>query len=423
MPTVDPKFRALIPPLDPSERDLLDASIRAEGCRDAIVVWKERDLIVDGHNRWDICQKYGIEPRVTYLSFEDETDAVEWMCVNQLGRRNLTDAARSDLRGKRYNNQKLAAGRPERAQNEHIKGRTAERIAAEEGVGHATVRRDGEFSAALDALADLGVDRQEITSGKRKVKKNAVIDLAALAASDPDAARAAWSKVVAVGDTAGSVKAAIREVKNEKAAAFIDQTGDDLVTLHLGDFAVLSAEIPDGTVDAVITDPPYPAEFLPEWTKLGETAMRLLKPGGWCIAYSGKAHLDEVIVRLRDTGLSFFWQVIFQQTVTPTFHPRKVNTTYKPILLFQKPPMTPPDAYFMDTIHGQRVEKDGHEWQQSEDGFRWLIETFTNVGDLIVEPFSGAGTCAVVARDLRRRCVAFEIDPSAHAASASRLWP
>jgi hypothetical protein len=212
-------------------------------------------------------------------------------------------------------------------------------------------------------------------------------------------------------------------VKNEKAAALIDRTGDDLVTLHLGDFAALSADMPDGSVDAIITDPPYPAEFLPEWTKLGETAMRLLKPGGWCIAYSGKAHLDEVIVRLRDSGLSFFWQVIFQQTVTPTFHPRKVNTTYKPILIFQKPPMTPPDAYFMDTIHGQRVEKDGHEWQQSEDGFRWLIETFTNVGDLIVEPFSGAGTCPVVARDLRRRCVAFEIDASAHAASASRLWP
>jgi len=424
MPIIDPRFRSLIPPLDPTERDLLEASIRAEGCRDAIVVWKERDVIVDGHNRHEICGRLGITPQVRSISFADEHEAIEWMCVNQLGRRNLTDAARSDLRGKRYNNQKMANGGDRKSvyQNDKVIGPTHERIAAQDGVSAPTVARDAKFSAALDKLADLGVNRQEITSGQRKVKKNAVVQLAQLAEKDPDAAQEAWGRVVSEGERAGSIKAAIRDVKNTKAAKVIEQAGDDLVELHLGDFADSLRNIEHGTLDAIITDPPYPAEFLPEWNKLGLVAMKLLKPGGWCIAYSGKQHLDQVMRRMTDSGLSFYWQIIFKQTVVATIHPRKVNTTYKPILLFQKPPISPPEGYFMDTIQGGGVEKDGHEWQQSEDGFAWLIERFTNVGDLILEPFSGSGTCPVVARRLSRRCVAYEIDPQAHAASSVRLW-
>jgi 16S rRNA G966 N2-methylase RsmD len=424
MPHVDPKFRALIPPLDPTERQILETSILAEGCRDAIVVWQERDVIIDGHNRWDICQEHGLDAPTRTLSFTDEHEVVEWMCVNQLGRRNLSDTARSDLRGKRYNNQKQMQGGDRRssAHNEHMNGRTADSIAAQDNVSGITVRRDAEFSAALDTLADMGVDRQDITSGKRKVKKNAVVALAKLAEHNPDAARAAWDRVVAEGDTAGSIKAAMRDVRNSAAASAIADTSDDLVELHLGDFAELTADLEPGSVDAIITDPPYPAEFLPEWDKLGATAMRLLKPGGWCIAYSGKQHLDVVMRKMTDAGLNYYWQLVFQQTVSATIHPRKVNTTYKPILMFQKPPITPPETYFSDTIKGERVEKDGHEWQQSENGFAWLIEKFTNVGDLIIEPFSGAGTCPVVARRLSRRCYAYEIDPQAFAASQARLW-
>ena len=71
---------------------------------------------------------------------------------SDLARRNLTDAGRSDLRGIRYNNSKKAAhGRTDREfwgyQNDTPK--TREAIAAEEGIGPATVTRDGKFSEAL----------------------------------------------------------------------------------------------------------------------------------------------------------------------------------------------------------------------------------------------------------------------------------
>ena len=45
-------------PLTPEEHDALERSILAEGCRDALVLWG--DVLVDGHNRYGICQKHGL---------------------------------------------------------------------------------------------------------------------------------------------------------------------------------------------------------------------------------------------------------------------------------------------------------------------------------------------------------------------------
>lgn len=424
MLTIDQELRALIPPLQEAERQLLEDSVLSEGCRDPLVIWRGRNILVDGHNRYEICQEHGLPYDIIERDFADRYAVIEWMCVNQLGRRNLTDAARADLRGKRYNNEKQRVGRPSKiTHNESIAEPTYDRIAREENVSRATIQRDAKFSEALDVLENIGVERRQITSGKRKVKQKDVITLAQTARENPDAAKKAWVKVEEQGDTSGAIKAALRDVRNEEAALVIEASRDELVQIHHGDFAALSMMEQDGSFDAIITDPPYPAEFLPTWTSLAEVAMRVLKPGGWCIAYTGKQHLDEVMRRMTDAGLAFYWQIIFKQTVTATIHARKVNTTYKPILLFQKPPITQPEGYFMDIIQGRGMEKDGHEWQQSEDGFEWLIQQFTNVGDRIMEPFSGSGTCPAVAKRLSRFCVAYEIDEKAYAASCRRVFP
>lgn len=423
MAKVDEQLRSLIPPLFESELEILESSILAEGVRDPVVVWEGQDVIVDGHNRHAICEKHGLSYPTVEMPFDDRDAVIQWMCENQLGRRNLTDAARSDLRGKLYRQLKKREGRPEKlGHNDPVSGPTDERVARREGVSPKTVKRDAEYSEALDTLEELGVQRQEFTSGQRNVRKNHVLELAKTAKEDPDLARDAWQRVKVEGPKAGSIKEAMRSARNERATHTVKQTEDELVSIQLGDFYTESSSIADESIDAIITDPPYPQEFLHTWSQMGEVAMRVLKPGGWCIAYSGKLHLDEVMVRLRDEGLSFYWQIVFQQTVQGVIHPRKVNTTYKPILLFQKPPITKPDSYFQDTIRGGGVEKQQHEWQQSVDGFAWLIDKFTNVGDRILEPFAGGGTCLMAARDLSRYAIGFEIDEAAHASATQRLF-
>lgn len=93
--TVDPEFQNLIPPLSTEEREHLEQNLKAEGCRDALVVWK--GLIADGHNRHEICTRLNIPFKTTEIAFKDRGEVIEWIIRNQFGRRNITAAVRAML--------------------------------------------------------------------------------------------------------------------------------------------------------------------------------------------------------------------------------------------------------------------------------------------------------------------------------------
>ena len=86
---VDAEFRGMIPPLSSEEYKLLEEDIIANGCRDAIVVW--RDIVLDGHNRLQVCQEHGLPYQTVQVSLPDREAAKVWMAKNQLGRRNLSN--------------------------------------------------------------------------------------------------------------------------------------------------------------------------------------------------------------------------------------------------------------------------------------------------------------------------------------------
>ncbi|CAB3903299.1 hypothetical protein [Achromobacter denitrificans] len=93
---IDEGLRAYIDPLTDDERDALERSLLAEGCRDALVLWG--DLLVDGHNRYALCMKHGIpfETRQN-TSFKSMEDVHLWMIENHLGRRSVSDFQRGVL--------------------------------------------------------------------------------------------------------------------------------------------------------------------------------------------------------------------------------------------------------------------------------------------------------------------------------------
>lgn len=93
--SVDPEFKALIPPLSSEELAQLEQNILAEGCRDALVVWQ--GLLLDGHNRFEICTRHGLPFKTVEIEIEDRTAARIWIRNNQTGRRNLTAAWRIEL--------------------------------------------------------------------------------------------------------------------------------------------------------------------------------------------------------------------------------------------------------------------------------------------------------------------------------------
>ncbi|WP_310385570.1 plasmid replication/partition related protein [Roseateles sp.] len=94
--TVLEELRIYIDPLTPEEHQALERSILSEGCRDALVLWG--DILVDGHNRYGICQQHGLPFNTVQNSrFKSMEDVHLWMIDQHLGRRSLSDFQRGVL--------------------------------------------------------------------------------------------------------------------------------------------------------------------------------------------------------------------------------------------------------------------------------------------------------------------------------------
>jgi len=90
---IDEEFRDLIPPLTDEEKEQLETNLLGDGVRDPLVTWN--GILIDGHNRYEIAQKYGLDYKVVEMEFGSRDEAKIWVVHNQLGRRNLSDWART----------------------------------------------------------------------------------------------------------------------------------------------------------------------------------------------------------------------------------------------------------------------------------------------------------------------------------------
>jgi len=94
--TVLPELQAYIDPLTPDEDEALERSLLAEGCRDALVLWG--DVLVDGHNRYRLCQRHGLPfNTVQNTHFQSMEDVHLWMIDQHLGRRSVSEFQRGVL--------------------------------------------------------------------------------------------------------------------------------------------------------------------------------------------------------------------------------------------------------------------------------------------------------------------------------------
>ena len=86
--TIHEALRAYIDPLTEHEYEALERSLLSEGCRDALVCWG--DVLIDGHNRYAICQKHQIPFKVVQNDhFSTIEDVQLWMIDNHLARRSV----------------------------------------------------------------------------------------------------------------------------------------------------------------------------------------------------------------------------------------------------------------------------------------------------------------------------------------------
>jgi 16S rRNA G966 N2-methylase RsmD len=178
-----------------------------------------------------------------------------------------------------------------------------------------------------------------------------------------------------------------------------------------------------GTVDAIVTDPPYGAAHLDEYDALGELAERLLTPRGLLVVMVGQTHLPRYLERL-GRHLDYRWTAAFLTAGPATrVHQAKVGTFWKPLLMFDRGG----ERRFIvqDVFRSGGPQKDlagqVDGWGQSISGMTDILERVTLPGELVVDPFCGAGTTGAACHALGRRFVGCDIDADAVAVARRRL--
>jgi hypothetical protein len=190
------ELRDFIPPLSEEESQQLEQNILKYGCKDALLVWETTRsvaglsitedstpayILIDGHNRYRICQTNQLNFNIQLLSFNTLKEVKDYMIDLQLGRRNLTPQQASYFRGLRYNNEKTERGKYDRITDEglinvddyfeskRVKVSTASKLSEEYKVSPATIRRDAEFAEGLGKLST--TLRNEVLAGNQNIEK------------------------------------------------------------------------------------------------------------------------------------------------------------------------------------------------------------------------------------------------------------
>ena len=95
---IDPELNEVLPDLSDEDYKALEESLLTEGFKGApIIIWQGKDIIIDGHNRYQICKKHNIPFEAKEIEFSNKDEVVIWMVKQQIGRRNLTSLQRIQL--------------------------------------------------------------------------------------------------------------------------------------------------------------------------------------------------------------------------------------------------------------------------------------------------------------------------------------
>lgn len=138
---IDPELRDFLESTSDQSTEELTGILRENGGPDRpIEVWKEEGYIVDGHRRYEICNRLDLPFAVKEMSFEDKNQVRDYMVRNQLANRNLSDFARAELLAMRAETLKKE-GKP------HVKA-----LEESTGMSRSSIKRDIKLAKQAESL-------------------------------------------------------------------------------------------------------------------------------------------------------------------------------------------------------------------------------------------------------------------------------
>lgn len=401
----------VMPDLTADEYAELKADIQSRGVM-VPIEYDEKGNVLDGHHRLRICSELGIKdfPKVIRAGMTEEEKRTHARKLNmarrQLNREQKQELIREQLRET-----------PEKSDRQ---------IAAGLGVDKNTVnarRKEMEATGEIHQLeTSIGADGKE---RPRQVERKPVTifnptSREEKAIQNPDV-------VERMAETGANVLTAEKHIRCEekasrKAYKLERELPTDACRLYNLDIRDGLSCLEDNSVDYIITDPPYPKEYIPLYGNLSEVAQRVLKPGGSLIVMCGQSYLPEVMRELCKC-MKYHWCMAYETPggQSPQLFHKKVNTFWKPVIWFTKGDYS--GEYVGDVLKSpvNQNDKRYHEWGQSLGGMVDIVERFTNPGDIILDPFLGGGTTGVAAVTMGRKFIGADIEKKNVVLSMQRI--
>jgi adenine-specific DNA-methyltransferase len=203
-------------------------------------------------------------------------------------------------------------------------------------------------------------------------------------------------------------------------------------TVVHGDCLDILPQLSAGSVDFVLTDPPYLARYK---SRDGRTVpnddnrvwlnpafaelFRVLRRDSFVVSFYGWPHADRFMQAYRAAGFRVGGHIVFRKRYTSKSAYLQYRHECAYLLVKGNPPLplTPlPDV--MDwTYSGNKL----HPTQKSVHILKPLIEAFTQPDAVVLDPFAGSGSTCVAARRAGRRYIGIELDAKYHATASQRL--
>jgi hypothetical protein len=194
--------------------------------------------------------------------------------------------------------------------------------------------------------------------------------------------------------------------------------GDSEGCIVTGDCLEIMADMPDGCVDAVVTDPPYGAAFDGKKTKHIRHAT-----GGYASTED-----SDIGPRTAPEMLRLCLRaVVFSGTRLMFCYPRpyEIGCVYCPAgaglgrwgftvmhpMLFYGVGLPHTRTSASGFTSNAQAPRNGHPCPKPPLWMEWAVKKCSMPGDLILDPFVGSGTTCVAAKKLGRRWIGIEIDP------------
>lgn len=258
--------------------------------------------------------------------------------------------------------------------------------AAKTGLSPRTIQQDVQIATKIPEDVRDTIRETPIADNKKELLKLARL---------PEEEQRAVVELITEGE-AKEVNKALHVIWQQELKQVAEQLpDDDRYQLICGDFAEECAKLAESSSDVIITEPPYPEEYLDLFEKLAETANRVLKPGGSLVTLVPHIWLPKILEQM-SKHLDSHWVLAYHQPgATARIWGSRVIIRWKPILWFVKGKYDGDFVY--DVVTSTEMDKEFHHWGQSEGGMRELVERFTKPGETVLDPFVGSGSVAVAA--------------------------